>query len=102
MEFMAVGAETTGATTSSCAKLLKTLGEFAHKRRSHDVNAFKRRWKIDWGMVLAKKGASVALARANAVIGERNGYRRGGGFGPMVSEDAEPALEIGQHAAGGD
>ena len=52
-------------------------------------------------MVLAKKGASVALARVHAVIGGRKGYRMGGGFGPMVSEDAEPALEIGLHAAGG-
>ena len=103
MEFMAVGAETTGATTSACAKLLKTLSEIAHQRRGHNVKAFKRRWTIDWGMALAKKGASVAVARAAAVVGDRKGYTQGGGaLGQMLSEDAEPfALEVGRDAAGG-
>ena len=103
MEFMAVGAETTGATTSACAKLLKTLSEIAHQRRGHNVKAFKRRWTIDWGMALAKKGASVAVARAAAVVGDRKGYtQRGGALGQMLSEDAEPfALEVGRDAAGG-
>ena len=100
MEFLAVGVETTGATTSACAKLLKTLSEIAHQRRSHNVNVFKRRWKIDWGMVLAKRGAQVALARTIAVVGARKGFTVGA-IGPMLSEDAEPALEVAHQSNGG-
>ena len=100
MEFRAIGMETSGASTSACAKLLKTLSEIAHRRRGHNVKAFRRRWTLDWGMVIAKRGAEVALARTISVIGARKGYTAGV-IGPMLSEDAEPALEIGWDSLGG-
>ena len=92
--------ETTGATTPTCAKLLKTLSEIAHRRRSHNANVFKRRWTVDWGMVLAKRGADAALSRTLSVTRARNGIVAGV-IGPMLSEDAEPALVIGGGYSGG-
>ena len=100
IEFFPLGLETTGATTSSCAKLLKLLSEIAHTRRGHNVKAFKRKWTLDWGMVLAKRGAQVALARTMAVVGARKGFTVGA-IGPIRSEDAEPALEISYAFSGG-
>ena len=83
-----------------CAKLLKLLSEIAHTRRGHNVKAFKRKWTLDWGMVLAKRGAQVALARTMAVVGARKGFTVGA-IGPIRSEDAEPALEISYAFSGG-
>ena len=51
-------------------------------------------------MVIAKRGAVVALARTTSVIGARKAYAAGI-IGPMLSEDAEPALEIGGGRFGG-
>ena len=48
-------------------------------------------------MVLAKRGAQVALARALSVAGERLGAQAFGcsdGVGPMLSADAEIAREV--------
>ena len=50
-------------------------------------------------MVIAKRGAEVALARTISVIGARKGYTVGV-IGPMLNEDAEPALEIGWGSLG--
>ena len=51
-------------------------------------------------MLIAKRGASVALSRTITVIGERKGYAAGA-IGPMVDEDSEPLFEIGGGHAGG-
>ena len=42
-------------------------------------------------MLIAKRGASVALSRIITVIGERKGFV-GGSIVPMLSADAEPLL----------
>ena len=86
--------EISAASTPTCAKLLKKLSEIAHRRRSHSRAVFKRRWTLDWGMSIAKCGASVALSRTITVIGERKGYAAGV-MGAMLSEDSEPLLEVG-------
>ena len=91
MEFLALGMEISAATTSTCANFLKKLSEIAHRRRGHNKSVFKRRWTIDWGMLIAKRGASVALSRIITVIGERKGFL-GGSIVPMFSADAEPLL----------
>ena len=95
MEFLALGMEVSAASTSTCAKLIKKLSEIAHRRRSHNRSAFKRRWTIDWGMMIAKRGAAVALSRTTTVIGERKGFAVESAV-PILSTDAEPVLlEVG-------
>ena len=93
-EFVAAGAETSGALTPASVQLLKKLSEIAHKRKGHDKRVFMRKWVVRLGMILAKRGAQEALARTLAVSGERKGHFAGSGVPdePMVSEDAEPAL----------
>ena len=51
-------------------------------------------------MVLAKRGADAALSRTLSVTRAKNGIVAGV-IGPMLSEDAEPALVIGGGYSGG-
>ena len=65
--FTPIAFDTLGTPGREWSKFIKKLSSIAHSRRRHHPQSFKMKWSLRISVLLAKRGARVALRRAAAL-----------------------------------